>query len=621
MFQVDRCASVRPRVRFVAALLAVGALMVAAAAAAASVVALAPADSIVVIRYAAGGSSYPALEQDLEALDLASFDRAARGTLEALKGLADKEDVADLAALERMLDRFEGSHGLADALGQVCPATRDADIPHPAEALLSVSMAAPAAVPAATLIVRVDPQDVPALGALVDDVVGCFGDGPVLDQDGTTLHVLGNGSDQPITLAQHGALLIASTQVDAARGVVRRANGSSEPSLAGTPLGTLPALTGNGVSAGMMPAALADLLDGFGGMLGSSAQPAVQRLSRALRTVPYVAVRIEARPEGLVAESWLGVDDDRGDPALARLLRCETCRVRPNILVPADAFGVSSLPLRLRDGTSYLIDLTEELMAAAGEPLDLRQSLREHTGIDLDHDLFSWLGDRIDVVTLPPVQRNLNGILGQTATAVIVPVASVAQAKAGIARLTAAAQTMITELQHEASKDSDVRVDDFVATRSSPYRDIDVTRVQFGPTTDVGIAYLGNHLVIASPAEAIDDLVDTYLGGPNVFDDAVFRDILRQSPDAVSSFEMLDEGARLRAVEPLLAAMAQPIAFGVQAVVASAGSTSLSFADMLDAAELAGRIVSVIADHLGVSRGWTQATEAGVYGYTLLPIR
>ena len=82
MSQVNRSARPRPLVPFLVTLLATGALMLAATAAAGSMISLVPADSVFVLRYAAGGSSYPALEQDLEALDTGSFHRVARGTLE-----------------------------------------------------------------------------------------------------------------------------------------------------------------------------------------------------------------------------------------------------------------------------------------------------------------------------------------------------------------------------------------------------------------------------------------------------------------------------------------------------------------------------------------------------------
>ncbi len=586
-----------------------------------SLVAIAPADTVVAIRYGEGGSHYPAFMQDLKALHSDAHKSGLHDALVAQQAQTDDQDVAFYLAW--LLDALDGNKRPLAVLTDECPqlSALDMAFPVPTEALFTLSMSPYAITPAAMVLMRFAADDVSAAAALQDAFIECVGEDLRLDQDGVPLSVVGDGSDMPIALARDGDLFMLGSQVDTLRGAIRRASGSSEASLASTPLGSSPAWTGSGLSAALSFEALAELTEGLGGMAGPDAAGAVQRLTSALRTVPYAAMRIEARPEGIVSESWVRVDPEGGDAALAALLRCDGCRVRPSVLVPADAIGTSALPLRLRAWTDYLIGFGESLASSMGEDVDIRSEIRDATGIDIEKDVLSWMGDRIDVVALPPVRTNLLGFAGQPASVMLIPVSSPEAAQAALQRLAEAAWPLVLELEDSMTRDLGIGLDQALATRTTMVRGIEVTRLQYGPTTDIAVAYLGNHLVVADPAAAIDRLIDTYQGGPTVFDNAAFSSILRQSPDDVMAFAIADEAAMLRLYQPLVAAMAQPMAFGLSAALSESELSPVGFTTLVEVSELPARALAVLADHLGVSRAWSMTTTDGAYSYSLTPLR
>lgn len=123
-------------------------------------------------------------------------------------------------------------------------------------------------------------------------------------QGSVIIHILSNGSDQPISVARVASdIYVASTNPDMVRMAIRLAAGSAEASLADTRLwqeagrmsreglGFIPAL-----------APLAELSRSFGPSLGSE-EALLGRAVAALRTLGGIAGTISVDPKGLLSNS------------------------------------------------------------------------------------------------------------------------------------------------------------------------------------------------------------------------------------------------------------------------------------------------------------------------------
>lgn len=317
---------------------------------------------------------------------------------------------------------------------------------------------------------------------------------------------------------------------------------------------------------------------------------------------------------------WTYVDDAGGDPELAALLRCVDCRVRPSLLLPKGVWSVRSAPLRLQGWSRYLLDLAGDLQAATGTPLDPRAAVRDALGIDLERDLFAWLGDRIHEATLPPVRSNLAGLSGAPAQLTLVPVASESEAWAGLERIAAALAPRLASLPGELGGRGGFRAA-MVAVRQGAYRGVRVTRLQLGPATDVGVAVVGSHLVLAQPAAAVRPVIDTFFGAPSIYDNRALQAALQALPEQAQAVYAGDDAPVLRALAPTAEALAQPLSFAALTALTQEGAEAPPLAALLDAAELPAAVMRVLADHLGVESGAVVERPEGVVWSLRVPIR
>lgn len=575
-----------------------------------------PADTLFVVHYGAGGAPHATLVADLEALDAAGKLRAVLGPMRSTLG---DEGARALEAL----DAWAEGRALPvnDSLAQRCPAlARDPGVlPRPEELLAGVSLRPMAPRPAATVLLRAtDAEAAAALDAALRD---CFGQGTPQRQDDVALHPLRLGDGPPWTLGRSDALLVLASDPEGARGVVRRLKGSAEPALGDTALGTSPALRGDGVGFALHLAAVADLLDAVPGVdRHSPTGHALDRVRAALRTVNVLAGAVRSTSEGLEVQLWTHIDDAGGDPELAALLRCVGCRARPSVLLPRGAWSVGSAPLRLRGWSRYLLDLAGDLQAATGTPVDPRPALRDALGVDLDRDLFAWLGDRIHEATLPPERSNLAGIAGAPAQLTLVPVSSETEAWAGLERIAAALAPRLASLPEELGG-RDASGVAAVAVRRGDYRGVRVARLQLGPATDLGVAVVGNHLVLAQPAAAVRPVIDTFFGGPSIYDNRALQSALQALPERAQAVSAGDEAPVLRALASTAEALAQPLSFAAYTALAREGDGTPPLAALLDAAELPASVLRVLADHLGVASGAAVELPEGVVWSLRVPIR
>lgn len=619
------------------ALVATVALGAPAVGAAVPLTALAPASTLLAVHVEKMATSYPLLSRALADLDTAGAATTLTEVLRTFASATGTPSVHDGRAAQVLgtLARLLQGGSARDALGAACPELGRSSLPAADEALLAVSATSYAPLPSVLLLARVAPDAHTVADDAIAALTHCFGSGAALEQDGVALHTLSFGGST-LTVARIGDIVAAASSADLLRAAVRLAHGSDEPSLADRVQGAVPALNGPGMGVRVDMAGIADLVGALPGVASDATAAAARaKLQDALRTVPVVGARLSAQPQGLVLESWTHVDAGGGDPALAALLRCDGCRARPSLLVPADAWAVDASPLRLQAWTTYLAALARDVAAASGGEIDPLALLKQQTGLDLDADLFPWLGTVATTVQLPAPAGTPQALVGAAARVTIVPVASADQARAGLSRLGPALEELLARLPRGATGTGPLQAAGLdprtlVATRSERYRDVAITRIQIGPSTDLGVALLGSRLVLASPTAALHSVIDTYRGGPTLHAGTLAAALATAPADAHAVWAS-DEAAQLHGAASMLRALSQPAAFALQSgmlgalqatdTAGSASPTPPDLGALLDATELPGDALDAVAAHLGTSRGWSRWHDGVLLRRWSLPLR
>ena len=621
-----------PRWRtLVRALVATAVVAVPVATAAAPLATMAPVSTLVAVRVAKVGASYPALARALDALDTsgagATLTRVAETLASAADGAGPRGGEA-ARALRGAAGVLKGGN-VRDALRSACPELAGLAFPAPREALLGVSATSYAPLPAALVLLRLAPDAGPAADDVLAALAHCYGSGAPVEQDGVDLQPLAVAG-ATLTVARIDDVVAAASSEDLLRAVVRLAHGSSEPSLAARLPAAVPALRGDGVGVSIDTAGIADLVASLPGVAqDATAAAARARLRDALRTVPQVAARLTAQPQGLVLESWTRVDPNGGDPALAALLRCDGCRARPSLLVPAGAWSVDASPMRLQAWATYLDALVRDVAAAGGGQVDPMALVKQQTGLDLEADLFPWIGTEATSFSMPAPAGTPQALVGGAARVSVVPVASADRARAGLARLGPALEDLVARLQSAdagALRTAGLDPHAMIAVRQESYRDVPVTRIQIGPGTDLGVALVGSRLVTASPSAALRNVIDTFRGGPTLHAGPL-ADALAAAPNDARAVWASDQAAMLHAGASMLRALSQPAAFALQSAMIAAqqaagpgGATPPDLGTLLGVTELPAEILDTVAAHLGTVRGWSRWQDGVLVRRCTLPI-
>ena len=597
---------------------------------------LAPAETVLTLGYKTSGEfNSNALQEDLAALDWA-------GASETLEKLAEAGDLgSDLTgdALLNFLGEFlEGlnTQGEGQALLEdLCPELLDERFSEmqnsAADALLTVSVSPFNPVPAGTALLRVDEEVAELYADMQQVIITCAersGEVVRLEQGDVTLYVIGDGGDFPVIIGRLDTLFFAGSNPEVLRGVVRRAQGSSEANFAGGRLYTQTSniLEADGVSFSLNLAGLAEIAQNFGGLFvdGPEMEAAFERGLAILRTLEGYAGSVRATPEGLESESLTVVNPDGGDVALAELLLCETCTVSLPFLAPETSEGVNAQYVALEPAFNYLQGVLNDLEPLVGESLDIRAILREELDFDIDTALFGWLGNDFYTLTLEPFSADLGTLFYGQEQAFYVPVASQEEAEAGLVEL-----SKLWALVLEAS--SDAELSDFspqvfseVATETSTYKDVEITRYRSGVNTDLGVAFVGNYLVVSSPAAALRDLIDVFDGAtPNILSSRSYQSATSNFPENIAASSYLEYGTQLAGVADLLGLFSQPLAFAANVGLEETGGTNAqnpSYAELLNLTDILPDALGIIAERVGAASGYGEVREGTIYRRSTLQI-
>ena len=562
--------------------------------------ALAPADTVLSLGMQVRPGAFGTLGDDLAALD---WERAGE-TLDRLAvSLDEAEDDSGFfnAFLEGFLEGFvEGTGEDAEDSFSRCVADYEADsathlvdegaLEASTDALLTVSVSAFDPVPAATALLRADPELTATYEEVRDALLDCAEQTGVvvqtLEQGGVTLYVVNDGGDFPFVVGNVDALFFASTDPDTARAVVRRASGAAEPSLADSALYQRAAALEAGesqVSLTLDLAALAEVLEDFGGVAASSPEDdyLVERGAALLRTLGGYAGVLSTTPEGLLFESVTAVNPEGGDAALSRLLLGEDDAVGRPFLAPAESLSAAAFRLPSEELFDYVQDLLDAAPPSLEVSVNLREVLRESLGFDIDRGLFDWLGPEGYSAVLEPVSPDLGALFYGQEQVLVIPVAGQEAAEAGFEELVNALTPFFDEA---VASDPDASL--FltqVASEEVSYKGETFTRYRFSVNGDVGVGFIEDYLVVGTPSRALETLIDTFVGDEeSLLETGRYRAATQDMPGRVLGRSYVETGRLLEGYADLLDVFTQPLAFTLSVGL----SENLAGTDSPDTVEL-----------------------------------
>ena len=557
-------------------LLALGLLLGSAQAQQPPLEGLLPASTVVALHAAPNSGDLSALAEIFDAVGAG----AGRDTLMRMLGVfgADWVEFADGADLDIVAM-------LLDDLGPMCPA---AEAVWDAEAapglmgpsVLAVSLSPFSPLPGVLALAR--PADVAYAARVQDVLIECFANGPSLEQDGVTLHILADGGDLPLVVARRDGTFMAATDPDLLRGAIRLAGGSSEPSHLERPIGRAAStIMDGGLGVTLDFGALADGLSTLTGLL--STDPSDQLLfDRALQTLTSLggaAGRITLDREGLRLDGLMTPDPAGGDAQLAALLACADCPAGTSPLLPVGAAAISGRYLDVQQVVSWIDDLLAAFAPLTGQVLDLRSVADEFLGVDLDLLLLDWVGNRWHSAQVGVLGTDVRTWISGPGTITTVGVTSEAAAREALgawrALLTSDAGfgSLLDELMFlvdpfGAASGPAFPDGGLLAAREVEYRGISFERWRIGPTTDVGLAVLDGHLLIGMPASALRGAIDVHLGAPDASTDATLGPTLARLPADASAYSVTDVARQLRALAEVGDLLAAPLASAMALAIA-----------------------------------------------------
>jgi hypothetical protein len=537
----------------------------------------APADAVLALGLTPGDLPEGDLMDAFGALDL----DAARAGLDALLAVFDEARGLPLGmgglggmgfALDEALEMAEGvdptgiGSEIASELDAACPglgegATAFLETDWASDLLASIVWDPFSSIPGAVLLARVEPASLDAARALNAQLLTCFGGDTLGETAGVPLHLLGDGSDLPLVVAVLDDLFIVGTQPEPVRAVLSRAAGSGDASLADRP-----GAWTDGASGARLYYDLTRVADVVANLVplppDDPMSVAVERGLAALRTIGSGTARLALTDAGIDVGMTATPNADGGDPALYDLLTCAGCDAPDAGWAAADAIAVQGAGFDLGAWVDWLDGLTADVSGAVmGTPLTLRELAREQAGLDLDLLLLDWLGGQAVTSQFGTISTDLRDLIA-TPSASILSVTSAAAAEAGLDAIEAALDDLAATV---AAADGDLadlqEVVDQIAIRDGETQGVAYRRVQFGPTTDLRVAVVGDRMVVATTLDAFESALGVLDGTlPDGRASAGWAAVSAALPSGASAWSYGDGGAPLRGLAALADLAAQPAA-------------------------------------------------------------
>lgn len=545
---------------------------------------LVPAESFLTLSASQQSSVYDSIKDDMAALD---WDKAKTALTKLLAFLGANADSDFLPVIDVYEAIISGDYSTANAqLLEFCPAYQSVIDKSEAflkeqkfimyDALLSVGASNSSPIPAATALMRITGEDSIALyDDMFTTLLACaqeVEDDPfsvtTLEQDDATLYVLGDGGDLPLIIVRLDNLYVFSTNPDAARAVVRLANGAEEENLAGTAFYEKSASLGqfeNSVGLSLDFGAIANLLESFAPMITEDDAGMTYVVERALamfRTLGVYAGHMSATPEGLESEFLFATNPDGGDAELLDMITCSSCKISSPFLAPRSANSVSSAYIPIRELISY----ADSWVRGYGEATESAMSIGDLSaefGFDLDTLLLDWVGSELHSFVLKPYNRDAGDLFYGLPQVSVMPVSSPEAAQTGLDALGDSLFSVIELASGGGFSSSERAMFDSlnsVALRSYDYAGTTINRVQYSFNGDMGYAFIDNYLVFGTPSNAIEMLIDTYQGSATILEDADYQTARERAPDTLTVFAHSQDKANYQGLAKVLELVTQPLA-------------------------------------------------------------
>ncbi|CAN5849925.1 hypothetical protein BH23DEI1_BH23DEI1_24530 [soil metagenome] len=561
---------------------------------------------LVLLLVAASLLSAPALAQRLAGY-LPADTFFAIGTV----GLDAHADLLDdlLTEWERLDlgEKLEGALAGAGALGATFGVPLDEDLPDAglpgeleglepldligAEAWVALSISPFNPLPVLTLVASIDDATSARFDALLLEASAQPG-AVELNEGQARFVVTPAGDGVPLAASRFGDLLALSTNPDVLRGVLRQAQGSSDPSFDDadgylTTLGTL----GDGAFYGYLDVvSVSDALAPLAAGLGFDAS--VARLSAMFATFGSGAGVIRVTPDGTESEGIQVLRGDGGDLALFSLLTRSHAAPRDLLrAVPERAFSVQVANASPAAWWDYLVDLVAGLPELGIR--DPERMLRDTTGVDLRRDLFSWTGSGVMTLTTgfgaavdPGIPSE--ALLGESVFVLVA--ADESAARAGLTRLfehLGATVSMFTDPMAQGGP---------VPTRTRMVEGVEVTSFDLFPGAGVSVAVTGGLAVIGTTDDGTDATVTAILRGGDLA--PTLARLLPDVPANATGFLLTDDRAGLEGTADQLAAQ-------VRLLAGMGGGAALDFDAVVEATDALEEFLAFVASRLGGSVSWS----------------
>lgn len=573
---------------------------------------LAPAESFAVLGFRTGGSddTTQALRDDLETL---GWERAS-ATLERLGAFSDDPVTGGLLGMYGQM--FQGEPGnraqeFDDSRFGRCLQRQleavdwyDEGTPPTEGGFITVSASPYNPVPAATALLRTTPAAEPAYTEIHRALIRCTertGNEVVrLQEGGTPILVLGNAGDFPVAISRRGRLFIAGTNPEAVRGVLRRAEGSDEANFAETPLfrNNEDLLTRPGLNLALDAGVLAGTVESLSGSFtDAQTAPLANRLVRTLRTLGTYAGTLSVGNGEVRLESQLTVNPAGGDPELAALLLSDAPAPDPRF-APRSAYSVMAANVPVGPLFEYLDGWARLAGQATGQPLGLRRLARD-AGLDLDVALLDWLGDESESAVLEPLGTDLTPYLYGQAQVFAVETRGEAATRAGFDELGRFFARLVREGEFGEMEGALLES----ATEQTTFGGVATERTRIGPNIDLGVAFVGDTLLVGMPASALESAISVQRGDlRSVMDDADFQAARAAMPETVTQLGYTDVPRQVQGLSDLFGLASQPLAFTASTFLNELGSgevEGVTFADLLHVTDLLPETLSILAEHTG----------------------
>lgn len=570
---------------------------------------LAPADSFAVLGFRTGApdGTAQALQDDLETL---GWERA--GTVLERLG-AFSGDPTTGGMLEMYGQMFQGESGdrsSEDSRFGRCLQRQsenvtlpEAETPAWEGGFITASASSYNPIPAVTALLRVTPAAEAAFTELHRALIRCTertgGEVVRLQEGGTPILVLGNAGDFPVAVSRRGRLFIAGTNPEAVRGILRRAAGSDETSFAETPLfrDNEGLLTRPGLNLALDASVLAGTVESLSGSFtDAQTAPLADRLVRALRTLGSYAGTLGVGNGEVRLESQLTVNPAGGDPELAALLLSDAPAPDPRF-APRSAYSVAAANVPVGPLFEYLDEWARLAGQASGQPLGLRQLARD-AGFDLDVALLDWLGDASESAVLEPLGTDVTPYLYGQAQIFAIETRGEAATRAGLDELGRFFAQLVRE--GDLGEMDGALLES--ATEQTTFGGVAIERTRVGPNTDIGVAFMGDTLLVGTPASALESAISVGRGDLRaVTDDADFQAARAAVPEGVTQFGYTDLPRQLQGLSDLFELASQPLAFAASAALSELGGEAegVRFADLLHVTDLLPETLAVLAEHTG----------------------